>query len=127
MRRNPLAASAARVAAGVALVLAIAAVAAGFDEGTTWSLGDFVAAALVLAVIGAAFEVALRRAGNLALAAGLGVLGALAAVIDEPPELSARLGPLPEGVRLLTRAERRRLAQRFDRLRDALRPNGCSG
>jgi hypothetical protein len=76
--RTPLHRSAARVALGVALILALPLVAMQFRDDVVWSLGDFVVAGVLLAVIGTVVELAVRAAGNLLLAAGIAILGILA-------------------------------------------------
>jgi hypothetical protein len=48
-----------------------------------WSLGDFVAAGVLLTVIGVALELAAKKAGNLSTALGIGALGVAAAVFGE--------------------------------------------
>jgi hypothetical protein len=53
------------------------------SDDVVWSLADFVAAAVLLAIIGVAIELAVRRTGNLATAVGLGALGVAAAVFGE--------------------------------------------
>jgi hypothetical protein len=75
--------SAARVAVGVAIVLSLPLIVSLFSEDVVWSLADFVAAGALLAIIGVAIELAVRRAGNLAVALGLGALGVAAAVFGE--------------------------------------------
>ena len=78
-----LARSAARVAVGVALILAVPFTAMQFSEDVVWSLADFVGAAVFLTVIGVAIELAVRRAGNVGIAIGLAALGILAALFGE--------------------------------------------
>jgi ribosomal protein L13E len=78
-----LARSAARVAVGVALILAVPLVAMQLSGDVVWSLADFVGAALFLTVIGVAIELAMRRTGNVGVAIGLAALGVLAAVFGE--------------------------------------------
>jgi len=80
---TPLRRSALRVAAGVALVLSLPLVAMQFSEDVVWSLADFVLAGVLLTVIGTAFEVAARKAGNRPLALGIALLGVAAAVLGE--------------------------------------------
>jgi hypothetical protein len=75
--------SAVRVALGVALVLSLPLVAMRFTGDVVWSLGDFIAAGVLLATIGVALELAVRKAGNLAAALGIAVLGVAAAVLGE--------------------------------------------
>lgn len=75
--------SAVRVALGVALVLSLPLVAMQFSDDVVWSLADFVAAGVLLATIGVALELAARKAGNLAVAIGIAVLGVAAAVFGE--------------------------------------------
>jgi hypothetical protein len=63
MRRSkPLYRSAVRVALGVALVLSLPLVAMLITDEVVWSLADFVAAGVLLTVIGAALELAVKKA-----------------------------------------------------------------
>src|SRR5687767_5582285 len=75
--------SALRVALGVALVLSLPLVAMLFTDEVVWSLADFVLAGVLLATIGVALELALRKAGNLAVALGIAGLGVAAGVVGE--------------------------------------------
>ena len=75
--------SAARVALGVALVLSLPLVAMLFTDEVVWSLADFVLAGALLATIGVALELAMRRAGNRSAAIGIAALGVAAAVLGE--------------------------------------------
>ena len=53
------------------------------SDGEAWSVWDFVTAGVFLAVIGVVIELAVKRAGNLALAIGIAVVGVLAGVAGE--------------------------------------------
>lgn len=75
--------SALRVALGVAFILSMPFVAMLITDDVVWSLADFVAAGVLLAVIGIALELALRRAGNLPTAFGIAALGVAAALFGE--------------------------------------------
>jgi hypothetical protein len=75
--------SAVRVALGVALILSLPLVAMLITDDVVWSLGDFVAAGVLLTTIGVALELAVRRAGNLAAALGIAALGVAAATLGE--------------------------------------------
>ena len=75
--------SAVRVALGVALVLSLPLVAMLFTDDVVWSLADFVLAGVLLATIGVALELAVRKAGTLVAALGIAALGVLAAVLGE--------------------------------------------
>ena len=75
--------SAIRVALGVALILSLPLVAMLITDEVVWSLADFVVAGVLLATIGVALELAMRRAGNLAAALGIAALGVAAAVLGE--------------------------------------------
>ena len=75
--------SAVRVALGVALILALPLVAMQITDEVVWSLADFVLAGVLLATIGVALELAVRRAGNLAAAFGIAGVGVAAAVLGE--------------------------------------------
>jgi hypothetical protein len=70
-----------RVGTGVALVLAIPAVAMLFTDQVAWTWTDFLAAGVLLATIGTVLELAVRRAGNPAASIGVAVLGVAAAVL----------------------------------------------
>ena len=78
------------MAAGVALVLLLPLVAMQFSDEVVWSLADFVLAGILLATIGVTLELALRKAGNLAIAIGIAALGVAAGVAgqaDDAPGL----------------------------------------
>ena len=75
--------SAVRVALGVALILSLPLVAMLFTDEVVWSLADFVVAGVLLAAIGVALELAVRKAGNLAAALGVAAAGVAAAVLGE--------------------------------------------
>jgi hypothetical protein len=75
--------SAVRVALGVAFILSLPLVAMLITDDVGWSLGDFVAAGVLLTVIGVVLELALRRAGNLPTAFGIAAVGVAAAVFGE--------------------------------------------
>jgi hypothetical protein len=75
--------SAARVALGVALVLSLPLVAMQFTDEVVWTLGDFIVVGALLTVIGVAIELALRKAGNLAIAIGIAALGVAAGLFGK--------------------------------------------
>jgi hypothetical protein len=75
--------SAARVAVGVAVVLSLPLVAMLITDDVVWSLADFVVAGVLLASIGVALELAVRKAGNLATALCIAAVGVAAAVLGE--------------------------------------------
>jgi hypothetical protein len=75
--------SAVRVGLGVAIVLSLQLVGMLISDDVVWSLADFVAAGVLLTVIGVALELAVRKAGNLATAIGVAALGVAAAVFGE--------------------------------------------
>ena len=81
--RKPLFRSAVRVALGVALILSLPLVAMQLTDEVVWSVADFVVVGALLATIGVALELAVRRAGNLAAAIGIAALGVAAAVFGE--------------------------------------------
>jgi hypothetical protein len=72
-----------RVGLGVALVLSLPLVAMLLSDDVVWSLGDFVAAGVLLATIGIVIELAARRKGNLVVVIGIAVIGVAAAVFGE--------------------------------------------
>lgn len=79
MLRHPLP----RVTIGVALVLLLPLVAMQFSDSVVWSLGDFVVAGVLLAILGTVLELAVRRTASLAVAVATGLLGIAAAVFGE--------------------------------------------
>jgi len=70
-----------RVAVGVALILSLPLIAMHFTSEVAWSVGDFVLAGVLLTILGATLELAVRKAGNVAIAVGVGVLGIAAAIV----------------------------------------------
>jgi hypothetical protein len=82
--------SAARVALGVALILSLPLVAMLFTDEVVWSLADFAVAGVLLAAIGVALELAVKKAGNLPTAIGIAAVGVAAAIVgkaDDAPGL----------------------------------------
>jgi hypothetical protein len=82
--------SALRVTFGVAVILSLPLVAMQFTDEVVWSLADFVLAGALLAVVGVAIELAVKKAGNLVAAAGIAALGIAAAIVgngDDAPGL----------------------------------------
>jgi hypothetical protein len=75
--------SAVRVALGVAFILSLPLVAMLITDDVVWSLADFAVAAVLLAAIGVALELAVRKAGNLTAALGIAVVGVAAAIFGE--------------------------------------------
>ena len=75
--------SAVRVGLGVAFVLSLPLVAMLITDDVVWSLADFLVAGVLLATIGVAVELAVRKAGSLAAAIGIAALGVLAALFGE--------------------------------------------
>lgn len=87
---KPFRRSVVRVALGVALVLAVPLVAMQFSDSVVWTAADFVAAGALLAIIGGAIELAVRRSGNVPIAIGVGILGVAAMLFgqaDDAPGL----------------------------------------
>ena len=80
---RPLYRSAVRVAVGAALVLSLPLLAMQFTDQVVWSLADFVLAGVLLATIGVALELAVRKAGNVTAAFGIAALGVAAGVLGE--------------------------------------------
>jgi hypothetical protein len=79
-----------RVLLFVAAVLAIPAIGMVVSDQVVWSLADFVLAGILLAIVAVAFELALRRAGNLPGAVALAALGVAACLFggsDDAPGL----------------------------------------
>jgi hypothetical protein len=75
--------SAVRVAVGVAFILSLPLVAMLITDEVVWSPADFAAAGVLLAIIGVAVELAVKKAGNLAAALGIATLGVVAAMFGE--------------------------------------------
>ena len=75
--------SALRVALGVALVLSLPFVGMLISDDVVWSLGDFVAAGVLVTAIGVVLELAVKRAGNLATAIAIAAVGVAAGVFGE--------------------------------------------
>jgi hypothetical protein len=75
--------SAVRVALGVALILSLPLVAMQITDEVVWSLADFIVAGVLLAAIGVALELAVRKTGNLVAALGIAALGVAAAILGE--------------------------------------------
>ena len=75
--------SAVRVALGVAFILSLPLVAMLITDDVVWSLADFAVAGVLLAAIGVALELAVRKAGNLATALGIAAVGVAAAMFGE--------------------------------------------
>jgi len=70
-----------RIALGVALILSLPLIAMHFTDSVAWSVGDFVAAGVLLSIAGGSLELAHRRAGNLRIAIGVGAVGIAAAIL----------------------------------------------
>ena len=51
-----------------------------FTDEVVWTLWDFIVVGVLLTAIGVAIELALRRAGNLAIAIGIAALGVVSGV-----------------------------------------------
>jgi hypothetical protein len=75
--------SAVRVALGVAIILSLPLVAMQITDDVVWSLADFAVAGVLLATIGIALELSVRKAGNLAAALGIAAVGVAAGVVGE--------------------------------------------
>ena len=79
-----------RVALGVAFILALPLIAMLVTDDVAWSRADFVVAGSLLAIIGIALELAVKKAGNLAAAiviASLGVAAGIFGRADDAPGL----------------------------------------
>jgi hypothetical protein len=81
--KKPVYRSAVRVALGVAVVLSLPLAGMLLSEDVTWSLADFVLAAVLLTTIGVALELAARKAGNLPAAVAIAAAGVAAAIVGE--------------------------------------------
>jgi len=73
----------ARVSAATAAILSLPALAMLFTDQVNWTFTDFVLAGLLLAVVGIAIELAVRRTGSLLGAIGIAALGIAAVVFGE--------------------------------------------
>ena len=74
----------------MAFILSLPLVGMLITDDVVWSLGDFVVAGVLLATIGIALELAVRKAGNLATALGIAAVGVAAALVgqaDDAPGL----------------------------------------
>jgi hypothetical protein len=80
---KPLSRSVVRVTLGVALILALHALAMLVTDQVVWTLSDFVFAGVLLTILGIVLELVARRAGNLLFALGIGALGVASAVFGE--------------------------------------------
>jgi hypothetical protein len=79
-----------RVVLFVAALLAVPGVGTLVSDQFVWSAADFVLAGILLAIVATAFELALRRSGNLVAGAALGALGVAACLLgdaDDAPGL----------------------------------------
>jgi hypothetical protein len=82
--------SARRIAVAVVAVLSIPFVATLSSDEVDWGVGDFVLAAVLLAVVGVGVDLAVRRRGNLVAAGAIATIGTFAAVVgnaDDAPGL----------------------------------------
>jgi hypothetical protein len=88
--RKSLYRSAVRVALGVAFILSLPFVAMLITHDVVWSPADFAVAGVLLTAIGVALELAVKKAGNLAVAIGIAAVGVAAAIFgkaDDAPGL----------------------------------------
>jgi hypothetical protein len=69
---------AARVGIGVAVILLIPLIAMLFTDQVVWTFSDFVFVGVLLAIIGTAVELAVKKSGNRLAVAGIAILGLLA-------------------------------------------------
>jgi hypothetical protein len=80
----------ARVGLGVAAILLIPLIAMRFTDEVVWTFYDFLFVGALLAIIGTAIELAVKRSGNRAVVIGLAILGLLAIPVafeDDAPGL----------------------------------------
>jgi hypothetical protein len=83
--------SAVRISACVLAILAIPLIGKAISNDVDWSVADFVAAGILLGIVGICIDIAVQRRGNLAIAGAASVLGAIAAVageLDDSPGLT---------------------------------------
>jgi hypothetical protein len=79
-----------RIVGFVAAVLAIPAIGSLVSDQVVWGAADYVLAGVLLGIVAVAFELALRRSGNLVVAGVLGLLGVAAGLLgdaDDAPGL----------------------------------------
>ena len=81
-----------RVALATAFVLMVPLVLMQFDDGTNWSVADFVFAGVLMVVAGTLLEVAVRRPGNVVLRIAAGVIGVAAVVLGESDDAPGLVG-----------------------------------
>ncbi len=67
-----------RVGLGVVALLSVPLVAMLFTDAVVWTFADFVFVGVLLAIIGTAIELAVRKSGNRLVVAGIAILGVLA-------------------------------------------------
>jgi hypothetical protein len=82
--------SALRVTTVVLAVLAIPLIGMALSDEVAWSVADFIAAGVLLSIIGVSLELAARRSGNVLIGgalAGLGVAAAGVGEVDDAPGL----------------------------------------
>lgn len=72
-----------RIALGVGVILSIPLTANLTSDEANWSVGDFAVAGVLLSVVGAVLELAVRRAGNLSTAIAIAVLGVAAGLFGQ--------------------------------------------
>lgn len=65
------------------MILSLPLVAMQFTDEVVWILADFLVAGVLLATIGVALELAVRKAGNLATALGIAALGVAAGILGQ--------------------------------------------
>lgn len=90
MMKTTLGHASLRIAIGVVGLLAIPAVAMQLTDEVDWTAADFVAAGILLAIIGSTLELAFRRAGSIVLAIPVAALGLAAMAFgnaDDAPGL----------------------------------------
>jgi hypothetical protein len=98
----------------VAIILSLPLLAMLITNEVVWSLADFAVAGVLLAAIGVALELAVRKAGNLVTAIGIGAVGVAAAgwgKADDAPGLVLRAccsssARVPSGLRTARRPSR---------------------
>lgn len=83
MANGSLHRSAVRILFGVVFILSLPLAAMLIGDEVVWGLADFAVAGVLLAAIGIAFELAVRRAGNRVTALGIAAVGVVVAVSGE--------------------------------------------
>ena len=83
VRTRTLRRPAVRVALGAVLALSLPLVAMQFTDEVVWGVADFLVVGVLLTAVGVTLELAVQKAGSLAVAAGIAGVGVAAAVFGK--------------------------------------------